>query len=264
MSQLINAEVIEQGDGAPMILIHSSVAGARQWRPQIEQFQSRYQIFAPNLYGYGRTPVWQAPPTQSLADHAALLAPIMERLDQPAALIGHSFGGSVAMKAAQMFEGQIDRLVLIEPNPFYLLDRYGVAEAFAEATGLCEVIKAAGAKGDWMAAAEVFANYWTGAGSWDAMPQDRREKFAAALAPNYHEWDCVMDETTSMAAWDAVFPKKTTMISARDTVGSIKAIAALFEQHVPRINQMHLDKGGHMAVMMRPDLVMGMLEEALS
>jgi hypothetical protein len=61
---------------------------------------------------------------------------------------------------------------------------------------LRDCVKKFGAVGDWVAAAERFADYWGGVGSWLDMPQERRRAFAEALKPNYFEWDAVMDETT--------------------------------------------------------------------
>jgi pimeloyl-ACP methyl ester carboxylesterase len=40
-------------------------------------------------------------------------------------LVGHFFGESMAMMAAKLFHDHIDKLILIEPNPFYLLRDLG-------------------------------------------------------------------------------------------------------------------------------------------
>ena len=75
-------------------------------------------------------------------------------------LVGHSFGGSVAMKLAARLSGRVAKLVLLETNPFYLLKQSGRADAFAEAMELRDCVKKFGAVGDWVPAAERFADYW--------------------------------------------------------------------------------------------------------
>jgi hypothetical protein len=105
------------------------------------------------------------------------------------------------MKVAARLAGRIARLVLLETNPFYLLAQAGRMDAFAEAVELRNYIKKFGALGEWATAAERFADYWNGAGTWREMSFDRRIAFSEALKPNFFEWDAVMNETTSAAQW---------------------------------------------------------------
>jgi pimeloyl-ACP methyl ester carboxylesterase len=111
-------------------------------------------------------------------------------------LVGHSFGGSVAMKLAARLSSRVLKLVLLEANPFYLLKQAGRADAFAEAVDLRNCVNKFGALGEWATASEQFADYWGGVGSWENIPAERRNTFVEALKPNYFEWDAVMDETT--------------------------------------------------------------------
>jgi hypothetical protein len=98
-------------------------------------------------------------------------------------------------------------LVLLEPIPFHLLAQAGRMAAFAEAMNLRNAIKKYGAVGEWATAAERFAEYWTGAGTWREMSADRRLAFSESLKPNFFEWDAVMDDTTPVEEWTAVLPR---------------------------------------------------------
>ena len=255
---------IEAGSGEKVILIHSSVAGAKQWRNLMETLANDYHVIAINLFGYGDTRNWENDRTQRLKDQAMLVEPFLPTGNGKISIVGHSFGGSVAMKAAAMFKKKIRRLVLIEPNPFYLLEKFGRREAYQEAVTLRNAIKSNGQAGTWEAAAEVFANYWTGAGSWDAMPDDRKSKFAQALMPNFHEWDAVMNEQTSFVEWERDLPKDTTVVSADDTVRSIGAIVELMKENAVGWHFEQIERGGHMAAMTKPDLINPIILSALN
>lgn len=257
------ADYLEAGSGEKVILIHSSVAGARQWRRLMDLLAPDYHLIAVNLFGYGNTPAWGGETRQTLEDQARLVAPFLPADGGKCAIVGHSFGGAVAMKAAALFKTRIDRLVLIEPNPFYLLRVHGRLDAFREGAALRDVIKDCGERGEWRTAAEVFANYWVGAGSWDAMSEDRREKFTAALVPNFHEWDCVMHEETPMSSWARDLPEATTVISADDTVDGIAETVALFREHMPHWRFETVSRGGHMAAMTQPELINPVIQLAL-
>lgn len=222
-----------------------------------------HHLIAINLFGYGTTPPWNSEAQQTLEDQARLVAPFVPSDGSMFSIVGHSFGGAVAMKAAAMFRHQVHRLVLVEPNPFYLLRSHGRVDAFREATALRDVIKESGGRGNWRTAAEVFANYWAGEGSWAAMPDDRREKFAAALVPNFHEWDCVMHEETPISTWAKVLPEATTVIWADDTVGTIAETVGLFRENMPHWRFENLSQGGHMAAVTKPDLINPLIQSAL-
>lgn len=264
MFSQVKPDFIEAGQGQKVILLHSSVAGARQWRSLMDTLADRYHLIAINMFGYGKTRAWTDSRPQSLADQANLVAPFLPLDGEDVAIVGHSFGGSVAMKAASLFKDQVGRLVLIEPNPFYLLDWHDRADAYDEVAALRAVIKDCGRTDAWRTAAEVFATYWTGEGSWDAMPEDRKAKFAKALEPNFHEWDAVMNETTPLTEWAIDLPEDTTVVSAADTVRAIREICALFAHHIPTWNHAQIDRGGHMAALTKPDLVNTIIADALA
>jgi len=183
-----NIDYLEQGEGDTVILLHSTAAGNKQWRKLIDTLSPKFRVVAPNLYGYGNTTAWSVTKTQTLADQAALIDQFVHNQND-ITIIGHSFGGSVAMMAALRHRDRVKRLILIEPNPFYLLAEHSQSAGYREAANLRNVIKQNGDIGSWEIAAEYFADYWNGEGSWRAMDGLRRTKFVAALKPNYHEWD---------------------------------------------------------------------------
>ena len=262
--EIHDTDFIEAGNGEKVILVHSSVAGAKQWRSLMEALASDFHVIAINLFGYGKTRAWDNVNLQRLEDQARLIEPFLPAAGRKISIVGHSFGGSIAMKAAALFKDQMNRLVLIEPNPFYLLSKYGRMEAYEEAVSLRDLIKTNGRAGTWEIAAERFADYWTGAGSWNAMPEDRKTKFSHALKPNFHEWDAVMNEQTSLSEWERDLPKGTTVLSSADTVKSIAEIVALMKENVPGWNFERIKKGGHMAIMSKPEQLNPMVIDALS
>src|ERR1700681_3648266 len=173
----IKTDFLEAGSGPVVMLVHSSVSGARQWRRLMDDLKADFHVRAVNLFGYGKTPPWPIEAPQSLDDQARLVETALPTQADTVCLVGHSFGGSVAMKLAAGLSGRVTRLVLLETNPFYLLAQSGRAEAFAEAMELRNCVKKFGARGEWATAAEQFADYWGGAGSWQTMSAERRDAF---------------------------------------------------------------------------------------
>jgi pimeloyl-ACP methyl ester carboxylesterase len=261
-ADLPKVDFLEAGSGPLVILVHSSVASARQWRKLIELLAGSYHVRAIQLFGYGSSPSWTQERKQTLADQADLIESIIPDATSQVAIVGHSFGGAVAMKAAARLGSRVRSLILLEPNPFDLLRQGGRNDAYREVQGLRDSIKSYGAANDWLPAAERFADYWGGAGTWTAMDDDRRATFANALKPNFHEWDAIMDETTTLRDWVAQLPCATTVIYDPHTVRPIREIVELTEQGTPWTT-LAIPRGGHMAPLTHPEVVNPLVREAL-
>ena len=249
-----DVDVIEAGSGPLVVLVHSSVSGARQWRRLIELLAPSFHVKAVNLYGYGNTPGWRAERRQTLADQAALVEAVVAAEDEDIALVGHSLGGSVAMTTASRLGRRVSRLVLLEPNPFQLLAEHGRAAAYAEISALSITIKARVAESGWDAAAYIIADYWGGAGTWAGMSPERRAAFAEVLPHNLHEWDAVLGDRVPLARWVAEMPARTLVVWDPATVRPIREIVELMQAGTPWSFEA-LPKGGHMAPLTHPELV---------
>ena len=250
----LRIDYTDDGAGQPVILIHSSVSGNRQWRALADALKDRYRVLAINLFGYGETTPWSGTAPQSLYAQAQLVVALGEELRAPLHLVGHSFGGSVTLKAADLLGSRVGSLILFEPNPFYLLAQNGRTEAFLESRSLRDHVKCYGALGDWPKVAERFADYWLGDGSWGTMPEKRRTAFAESLVPNFYEWDAVMDEQTNIEGWKKL-KARTLVVSDAATRLPIREIVALFAQACPHWTFHTIAEGGHMAPLTRPDLI---------
>jgi pimeloyl-ACP methyl ester carboxylesterase len=257
-------DVITAGTTGPIVmLVHSSVSGARQWTRLIDDLKDAFRVRAVNLFGYGATPAWRGDRMQSLDDQARLVAAALPRDASGICLVGHSFGATVAMKTAARLFGRVDKLVLIETNPFNLLAQHGRTDALAEAMALRDCVKAYGDRGEWAVAAEIFADYWGGRGTWAAMRPERRAAFAQAMRPNYFEWDAAMNDATTAEQWAALLPKDTLLIADSRSALPIREVTTILRRACPDWIYRDVPGAGHMAPLTRPDLINPLVAEFL-
>ena len=85
-------------------------------------FSAGHAALAPDLAGFGATP--PPPGAWGSGDYAESLLPLLDgdELGSPLTVVGHSFGGRVAVRLARLAPDRIDRLVL---TGVPLLDRQG-------------------------------------------------------------------------------------------------------------------------------------------
>src|SRR5688572_31469305 len=160
----------------PVVLLHCSGSSGAQWRALVALLGGRHHVVTPDLIGYGAAAPWNGRGAFCLAQEAAPVRSILGQLNEPVHLVGHSYGGAVALHIARTRPELVKSLTLIEPSAFHLLrggDTIDVA-ALGEITAVAADARAALAVGDYAGGFGRFVDYWSGPGSWAAMQQDKR------------------------------------------------------------------------------------------
>jgi pimeloyl-ACP methyl ester carboxylesterase len=167
----------------PVIALHCSVAGGGQWRRLGEALGARYELIAPGFYGGGSTGPWPGDRAFSLEAEARRIIAILDGLDCSVHLVGHAYGGAVALEAARARPGLVASLALYEPAGFHLLRTLGgrAAAELREVEALAATVCAGLVNGTYQSAAAAFVDYWKGAGTWDALWPEARERLIDGL-----------------------------------------------------------------------------------
>jgi pimeloyl-ACP methyl ester carboxylesterase len=247
-------DVLDVGTGPAVVLLHSSASGHRQWRRLVDELKDRYRLIAVNLFGYGATSPWPAARAMTLGDQAELAAAAAGLADGPVTLVGHSLGAAVALETALRLGPRAAALIVFEPIPFYLLKTHGPPAAADEIVGIADGFCAHAAKTEWAAGAELFIDYWSGAGTWATLSDERRDGILTMVRNVVHEFDAVIEPWRALAEWGAI-AVPTHIIRAADTRAPTHALATLLSATYPHWGLHEVATGGHMAPVARPDLV---------
>jgi pimeloyl-ACP methyl ester carboxylesterase len=154
-----------------VIALHCSGAGAGQWRLLGQVLGPDYELAAPEHYGCDSVGPWTGEHAFTLSDEAKRTIALIDGSDRKVHLVGHSYGGGVALHVALARPKKIASLTLYEPSAFHLLKQFGprAAAAFAEIRGVADLTGAGVVIGDYRGAAATFVDYWSGPGAWDAL-----------------------------------------------------------------------------------------------
>src|SRR5262245_20539749 len=170
------AYVREAGTGPAVVCIHASASSSAQWRPLMDRLASRFRTLAVDLYGSGKSSRWPNGRTLSLADEVGFLDPVLADAGDRFHLVGHSYGGAVALKAALAHPDRVQSVVVFEPVLFSLLFAEDATQPAArEIAAVRDETVAAVQTGRPDAAGARFVDYWMGADAWAGMPASRRQ-----------------------------------------------------------------------------------------
>ncbi|WP_214404611.1 alpha/beta fold hydrolase [Pseudonocardia lacus] len=106
--------VVELGpaDGRPVLALHGVTGHAHRW-DVLSAALPGVRLLAVDLRGHGRSP-WVPP--WNLEQHVADALAVLDRFALPrAAVMGHSFGGAIAVHLARAAPERVERLVLLDP-----------------------------------------------------------------------------------------------------------------------------------------------------
>ena len=124
--------VIRAGSGTPIVLLHCGSGSSKSFLPIIEDLSRDFRVTAPDLLGYGANPPWERGAQYGLDMEVDRIWPYLVEAKEPVHLVGHSYGGVVAIRTAIKFSERIASLTLIEPVAFQLLLDGGNQESWNE------------------------------------------------------------------------------------------------------------------------------------
>jgi len=172
--------LIEMGAPRPavkarVITLACSGSSGSQWRPLAQALGRGRELLTPEHAGPSIAARMDGGPF-TLADEAARCVRLIDASDGSVHLVGHSYGGAVALQAALARPDRIASMTLYEPAAFHLLDELGAdgAAGFVEIAAIARRVRDAVRAGDNEGAAAAFVDYWNGQGTWGRLSEQVR------------------------------------------------------------------------------------------
>lgn len=197
----INLKYFVVGDGEPIVLLHCTGGSSKQWTELAESLRASFRVIVPDLCGYGGTTHWPGAGTFNLAVEADLVAALIDKFEKPAHIVGHSFGGAVALQLALRHPQLVRTLTLIEPAVFHLLrggdevDDRALRQISEVGTTIVNAVNC----GDYVGAMRRFVDYWSGEGAWDALPNPQRVALATRINKVTLDFWATLNEPTRLS-----------------------------------------------------------------
>ena len=243
------------GSGSPMLLMHSSACTGGLWQGLTRHLGDGFTFFTPDLAGYGRSTCAHTHAHTGLREEADFISPLLAEDDEPFHLIGHSFGGAVALTAALAWPERVKSLVLYEPTVFSVLRHRDV-----EARRLFEGIVAVQADmqelidaGFYERAMGRFVDFWNAAGSWSAKPRAERRQLSTLAPKIVEDFRMLFDFMRQTILPPAELPVLILCGDQSPTVAT--RVAQVLAGLMPTARLFILSGAGHMAPVTHPNAV---------
>lgn len=233
-----------------VVLLHASASSARQWDALAELLRPHFEVHALELHGHGRGPACVPGRPFSLHDDAALARALLERAGG-GHVIGHSYGGAVALHLAAGSPALVHSLAVYEPVLPRLLDEHaprspGRQEAFAMSAYVRQCVDQ-GRDDD---AARYFVDYWSGAHTWSHMSPTRQQAIASRMPLIAQHFDTLIAEPLALSALCRGMP--LLCLHGARTTRSMLHVAALLRCLLPHARHEALDGLPHMGPLSHP------------
>ena len=244
--------VREVGTGSPVLCLHSSAGSSKQWLPLMELLGTSYRMVAPDLYGYGQSPEWPDHRPLSLTDEIALIEPVMSTIREPFHLVGHSYGGAVALAVALRYPERIQSLVVYEPVLFNLLfENNGNDEATERIRNVAHYVRHLTRDGRSAEAARLFIDYWTGMGSWEQLHQKQQEAITARMGKVASDFDSTFGNIASQTDYERLRIPTLLLYGLRSPSSTVR-ISELLGNALPMAEMRGFGHMGHMGPVTHP------------
>jgi pimeloyl-ACP methyl ester carboxylesterase len=244
----ISLKYFAAGVGEPIVLLHCTGGSGRQWAGMAEALRSDFRVIAPDLCGYGGTAHWPGNGTFNLAVEADLIAALLDMLGNPAHIVGHSYGGAVALQLALRHPHYLKTLTLIEPASFHLLrDGDNIDErALRQISEVGATVANAVNCGDYQGGMRRFVVYWGGEGAWNALPASQRLALAARINKvTLDLWATLNDPMRQADLASLEMP--TLVVSGGQSPLPTRRICFHLARMIPNVTARTVASAGHMA-----------------
>ena len=190
-----------------VLAFHCSGGSPSQYHALGSLLGTGFQLDTPEYYGSRIKGNWSSERQFSLADEAA---ESIQKMDRDSCnsyhLVGHSYGGAIALRIALARPELVRSLTLYEPCVFNLLKYAGTRglEALKEITSVADKVVNSLQRKDNKKAMNYFVDYWNGNGTWAALSKFQKKQLLLWAPKAALEFPALLNEKTALEAVDSL------------------------------------------------------------
>jgi pimeloyl-ACP methyl ester carboxylesterase len=197
-------EYEEHGSSGPtLVLVPGSCSTGAAWRPVMKALDGKFRFVTTSLLGYGATAERRTGSDASVLREAEVLEAVIAKAGGEVHLVGHSFGGAVALIVAMRKRVPVASLTVLEAPLPSLLGHCSEDAHYRAFRDMTDAYFAAWRGGD-REAIRTMIDFYGGEGTYASWP-DRVRAYAVETTPvNMRDWANAYDESLSPEMLSAI------------------------------------------------------------
>ena len=175
------------GIGPTIVLVPGSCSTGAAWRPVIAHWGGRFRCVTTSLLGYGGTVERRTAVDPDISHEAEVVESVIRRAGGPVHLVGHSFGGLVAVAIALRRHVPVASLVILEAPAVTLLSAVDEPRHCEDFRIMSDHYFRAHSRGEAEAIATMI-DFYGGAGTFASWPERVRAYAVRTTPVNIMDW----------------------------------------------------------------------------
>jgi pimeloyl-ACP methyl ester carboxylesterase len=243
----------ECGAGPTIVLVPGSCSTDAAWRPVIAAWNGQFRCVTTSLLGYGGTAERRTAADPSISHEAEILESVIRKAGGCPHVVGHSFGGLVALAAAHRKRVPLASLTILEAPALEVLQ--GPAEqchygAFRQMT---KAYFSAFGEGNPEAIATMI-DFYGGAGTFASWPPRARAYAMETTSVNILDWASAYGFTLS-ASLLAEIQIPTLVVWGGASHPAVRHANALLAERIGQAVSETIGEAAHFMIATHPDQV---------
>lgn len=242
----------QYGCGDPIVFIHGSYASTSTWKSVVEHLAPDYHCICIKLPGHCGTPDPDDFAKPNISTELSILQHVVAKLtDRPIHLVGHSYGGVVALSQAIKDSIPISQMSLFEPVACWVFDAANDEQMHNRVQMFTDDYLNHFTKDKNRACAKVI-DFWAGDGAFDSLPDFIQSSMTPLVENNVRHWkitDAFAYTLNDLASLDM----PTRVICGDQSNPVAGAIAKHLTTHIPNSEMRIIAGASHFLLSSHPE-----------
>jgi pimeloyl-ACP methyl ester carboxylesterase len=248
----------ESGDGPTVVLVPGSCSTGAAWRAVVARWGNRFRCVTTSLLGYGGTAERRSASDADIGHEVEVLEEVIRRAGGPVHLVGHSFGGLVALAVALRGTMPLLTLVIAEAPAVNILRATHENQHDLDFRRMSDAYVAAVRSGV-PAAIETMIDFYGGSGTFAGWPQRVRDYAVATTPTNLLDWQSAYGFDLSPDLLSSITVPTLVLWGGASHPAAQRA-NELLGQLIPGASSTSIDAAAHFMILTHPAQVAERIE----